>query len=214
MSLLYPFGQLVAAVYLATDLGNLVDSRKIPNGMERDMFDTMTFTKVTSALCGALLIFLLGAWAAETIYHVGGDDHRAHGEAHAQGYKIEVPETGGEEVIVEEIDVVAVLAEGDAAAGEGLWRNCRSCHTTDPGVNGNSAPTLYGVVGRDVGAEEIFTSYSGALNDAADVWTAENLFNFLENPKSFAPGTTMNYRGMSKVSDRANLIAYLDSLDD
>lgn len=214
MSLLCQFGQLVAAVYLATDVGNHVDSRKIPNEMERDMFDTMTLTKIGGALCGSLLIFLLGAWAAETIYHVGGDSHGGdHGETHAQGYKIEVPETGAVAEVEEEIDVAAVLAAGDATAGEGLWRNCRACHSNEAGTNGTSGPGLYGVVDRAVGAADGFGAYSGALNEVADVWTAEALFGFLENPKSYAPGTTMNFRGISKVTDRANLIAYLDSLD-
>jgi len=54
------------------------------------MFDTMTLTKTAGALCGALLIFLLGGWAAELIYSSGG-----HGDDHAQGYVID---TGEDEV--------------------------------------------------------------------------------------------------------------------
>ena len=46
------------------------------------MFDTMTLTKVTAGLCGALLVLLLGKWVAEELYHV-----EAHGEA---SYVIEV----------------------------------------------------------------------------------------------------------------------------
>ena len=41
----------------------------------RDMFDTMTVTKAGGALCGAFLIFLLGKWAAETLYHTGTEAH-------------------------------------------------------------------------------------------------------------------------------------------
>jgi cytochrome c len=40
-------------------------------------------------------------------------------------------------------------------------------------------------------------------------WTPENLSGFLENPRAYAPGTSMAYNGMSDVEDRANLIAYL-----
>ena len=36
------------------------------------MFDTMTMTKVLGAACGSLLVFLLGAWGAELIYHGAG----------------------------------------------------------------------------------------------------------------------------------------------
>ncbi|SLN22607.1 c-type cytochrome [Roseisalinus antarcticus] len=171
------------------------------------MFDTMTLTKVLGGLCGTLLVFLLGGWTAETIYHSGG-----HGEGE-QAYVIEVEgeDTGGEPV-EEGPAFEEVFAQADVAAGETLWRNCRSCHALEPGVNG-TGPTLYGVVGRDVASISDF-SYSGALVEAADVWTPEHLNGFLEDPKGYAPGTAMGYNGMRKVEDRADLIAYLDSIDD
>ena len=183
--------------------------RETANEMERDMFDTMTLTKAGGGLCGALLVYLLGGWGAELIYHGSGghgDDH------HDMAYVIEPITDDAPEEEVEEIDVVAVLAAGNAADGEGLWRGCQSCHALEAGVNG-VGPYLLGVVGRDVGSAEGYGSYSGALTDVADVWTPENLFNFLENPKGWAPGTSMGYNGMRKPEDRANLIAYLDSLD-
>ena len=177
--------------------------------MERDMFDTMTMTKAIGAICGTFLVFLLGKWVAETVYHVGG----GHGDHHEQAYVIEVEtEDDAVEEVVEEVDFAVVLASASAADGEGLWRNCRACHAVEAGVNG-TGPSLYGVVDRAVGAEAGF-GYSGSLVAVADVWTPENLNAFLENPAGYAPGTNMSYRGMRKVEDRANLIAYLDSLDD
>ncbi|MBE0412195.1 c-type cytochrome [Yoonia sp.] len=170
------------------------------------MFDTMTMTKVIGALCGSLLIFLLGGWAAEIIYHGGG------GHDDRQAYIIEVETDEVVEDVVEEIDFAIVMASASAADGEALWRNCRSCHALEAGVNG-VGPYLHGVVGRDVGAASGYNSYSGALTQVADVWTPENLNGFLENPSAYAPGTSMGYRGMRSVEDRANLIAYLDSID-
>ncbi len=172
------------------------------------MFDTMTMTKTVGALCGTLLVYLLGSWVAETIYHTGG----GHGDDHAMAYVIEAEEETGSDEPVAEVDFAEVLASASAADGEGLWRSCRSCHALEPGVNG-TGPTLYGVVGRDVAAVDGF-GYSGALVAVADVWTPDNLNHFLENPKGYAPGTAMGYNGMRKIEDRANLIAYLDSLDD
>ena len=55
-------------------------------------------------------------------------------------------------------------------------------------------------------------NYSGALVEQADVWTPENLNAFLEAPADWAPGTRMSYRGLEGVENRANLIAYLDSI--
>ncbi len=174
------------------------------------MFDTMTMTKILGGVCGSLLVFLLGGWAAETIYHVGDS---GHGEGdHAQGYKIEVAEAGGDVEVAEEIDFSVFMASASAEDGEGLWRNCRSCHALEAGKNG-AGPSLYGVVGRAVGTEAGF-GYSGALVAVAQVWDADTLNGFLENPKGYAPGTKMGYKGMKKPQDRANLISYLDSLDD
>lgn len=169
-----------------------------------NMFDTMTFTKIAASLCGALLILLLGKWAAEELYHSGG-----HGE---QSYVIDtgVDETAEE---VEEVPFEVVLASADVADGAKVFRKCSACHKLEKGANA-TGPYLYGVVGRAVDAAEGFGSYSGALEQVAEVWTPENLNGFLENPKGYAPGTSMGFNGLPKVEDRANVIAYLDSIDD
>jgi len=176
--------------------------------MERDMFDTMTLTKVVGGICGTLLLYLLGGWAAETIYHSGGG---GHGDAE-QAYVIPV-ESGdapAEEVV--EVPFAELYAMADAAEGEGVFRNCRACHSLEPGENG-TGPSLYGIVGRAVGAEAGF-NYSGALSEVAQVWDPETLNDFIENPRGYAPGTSMSFNGVRKAEDRVNLIAYLDSLDD
>lgn len=173
------------------------------------MIDTMTGVKLVLGFCGTFLVFLLGGWVAEIIYHGGG----GHKDDHHHAFVIEPEETGVEDEPVEEIDVAAVLASGSAEDGEGLWRNCRSCHAIAAGENG-VGPYLHGVVGREIGAASGFAQYSGALSEAGDVWTPEALFAFLENPSGWAPGTSMGYNGMRDPQDRADLIAYLDSLDD
>ncbi|SFS00959.1 c-type cytochrome [Yoonia litorea] len=168
--------------------------------MERDMFDTMTMTKAVGGLCSTFLVFLLGAWLAEEIYHSGGH----YGE---QAYVIEVADAGAVEEVVEEIPFDVVFASASAEDGEGLWRACRSCHALEAGQHG-TGPALYGVVNRPVAFYDDF-NYSGALAAVAEVWTPDNLNAFLENPRGYAPGTAMSYNGMRDVEDRANLIAYL-----
>ncbi|MEM1100347.1 MAG: cytochrome c family protein [Pseudomonadota bacterium] len=169
------------------------------------MLDTMTMTKATAALCGSLLVFLLGAWAAEEIFHMGG-----HGHHHEQAYSIEVPESGEGEVVEEGPSIAEMLASADAAKGEKVFNKCRACHQLAAGENG-TGPHLYAVVGRDIAAVDGF-GYSGNLTQNGTVWTAENLWAFLENPKGFAPGTSMSFSGLPKPADRANLIAYLETI--
>lgn len=168
------------------------------------MLDTMTFTKTLGAFCGALLIFLLAKWGAEELYHTGG------GYGETQAYVID---TGAEEVaeVEEEVNLEALLASADLGRGARQFNKCAACHKLEQGANG-TGPYLHGVVGREVDAAQGF-GYSGALEQVADVWTPENLFAFLENPRGYAPGTTMAFAGLKDPQDRADLIAYLDSID-
>lgn len=167
------------------------------------MFDTMTMTKVLGAVCGSLLVFLLGSWAAETIYHGGG----GHGDDHQQAYVIEV-EGGGEEVAEEEeaVDMVALVSAADAAEGEKVFNKCKACHKLD-GSDG-TGPHLNGIVDSQIAASDGF-GYSDVLANHGGVWDIEALSGFLENPKGWAPGTKMSFAGLKKAEDRANIIAYL-----
>ncbi|PSL22262.1 c-type cytochrome [Shimia abyssi] len=175
------------------------------------MFDTMTLTKVTGAFCGALLVYLLGAWAAEEIYHTGPKGH-GDGDGHAQqAYVIEVE--GGDDHGGAEEDgpsLEELLASADAAKGERVFNKCKACHKLEDGANG-TGPHLYDVVDRAVGSVAGF-GYSGSLVAVADTWSPENLDGFLANPKSYAPGTKMAFSGLKKDTDRANLIAYLETI--
>ncbi len=171
------------------------------------MFDTMTMTKTVGALCGSLLVFLLGAWFAGVMYTTGGG--HGHGDDHHQAYVIDTGEggTGAEEEAP--VDFAELLANADPGKGAKLYKKCQACHVLDPGVN-KTGPSLGGVVGRTVGTEAGF-AYSGALVAVADTWTPENLDGFLANPKGFAPGTKMAFAGFKKPEDRANIIAYLEN---
>jgi cytochrome c2 len=172
------------------------------------MFDTMKLTKVVGAFCGSLLIFLLGGWAAELIYHTGG----GHGDDHQQAYVIDIGEEEGGEVEEEAGPSFAELfVAADAGKGERVFNKCKACHQIEDGANG-VGPHLYGVVGRDVGSVDAY-GYSGSLKAVVDVWTPQELSAFLENPAGYAPGTIMGYAGLKDIEDRANVIAYLDQTD-
>ncbi len=171
------------------------------------MFDTMTMTKTVGAFCGALLIFLLGNWASEGLYTVGGE----HGGEAEPAYVIAAEEGGTtEEAATETVDFATVLASADAGKGAKVFSKCKACHKMEKGVNA-TGPSLYGVVGRPVASMDGF-GYSGALTGLGGDWTPERLNEFLTSPKGYAPGTKMTFSGLKKETDRANLIAYLQSV--
>ena len=172
------------------------------------MFDTMTLTKVTGAVCGSLLVYLMGAWAAESLYTTGG----GHGGEHAQAYVIETgAEAPVEEVVAEGPPFVELVAAADPAAGEKVFSKCKACHKVD-GTDG-IGPHLNGVVDRPKASIAGFAYSDILVSMAADAWTVDNLNGFLTNPKAYAPGTKMSFAGLPKAEDRAAVVAYLSSLN-
>lgn len=176
------------------------------------MFDTMTMTKTVGAVCGSLLALLLVAWAGSSLYTVGPTDQggeHAEGEV-TQAYTID---TGASEAPAEEagatVDVAALMATADAAAGEAVFKKCGSCHKLD-GSDG-VGPHLNGVVGRNHASVPGYAYSEAMVAKSAEPWTPEALFAFLENPKKAIPGTKMAFAGLPKPEDRANVIAYLTS---
>ncbi len=173
------------------------------------MFDTMTLTKATGAVCGSLLVFLFANWAAESLYNTAPSSHG--GEEAAQAYTIDTGAAeGGEATADAGPSFDEVFAAADPAAGEKVFGKCKACHKVD-GTNG-TGPHLNGVVGRNHAAVADF-GYSDAMKGkAAEVWTPDVLNVFLTSPKAAVPGTKMGFAGLPKAEDRANVIAYLATL--
>jgi cytochrome c len=101
-------------------------------------------------------------------------------------------------------------AEGDPQAGEAVFKkNCSVCHTTDEGKN-KIGPSLHGIVGRHSATLPNF-QYSEAMKSANKDWDAQNLDQYLSNPRGLVPGTKMIFAGLKNEQDRQNVIAYLAS---
>ncbi|MEX0283234.1 MAG: cytochrome c family protein [Paracoccaceae bacterium] len=162
--------------------------------------DTMTATKTVASLCGALLLFLLGKWVAEIVYHVDG-----HGQ---QAYVIEV-ESAGADTEEEQVSFEELMASADVEKGAKVFKKCTACHKVD-GSNG-TGPHLDGVVNRAIGGVAGF-GYSSAMASHGGEWTPEELDAFLTKPSGYVSGTSMSFAGLRKQADRVNVIAYLQSL--
>ena len=135
----------------------------------------------------------------------GGSDAAANSDASAptEDAAAAEPETPGAEI----------LAQGDPAAGEKVFRKCKACHTVEEDGPSRAGPNLYGIVGASVAAVDGFR-YSGALTDHGGDWTPDRLAAFLANPRKAVPGTKMSFAGLRKPEDQADVIAYLVSLSD
>jgi cytochrome c len=100
--------------------------------------------------------------------------------------------------------------KGVAAAGEKVGIACKTCHAFEAGKN-MTGPSLWAIQGRTAGTVAGYT-YSAANKGSGIVWSNEKLFQYLEAPQRVIPGTKMTYTGIKDPQQRADMIAYLDTL--
>jgi cytochrome c len=109
-----------------------------------------------------------------------------------------------------------LLAAASVANGKDIThRLCVACHTFDKGEPNRIGPNLFDVFDQPIAEGHggyAFSSALGAHNKQK--WTPDLLNEWLAGPQDFAHGTKMTFVGLPKAKDRADVIAYLDSLSD
>lgn len=105
----------------------------------------------------------------------------------------------------------AADTDGDPIAGKAIFqRICQNCHSIEIGVN-KVGPSLWNVVGRQAGTVPDF-EYSAAMKANKSEWTISSLDTYLSDPRGDIHGVKMFFRGLPEAKDRADVIAYLQTL--
>ena len=170
--------------------------------------DALRFNKIAAALLSGVLLIMVFGKIGNILVNPKTEISNA--------YPIEVPEKNetkskvAEEVIIEPI--LTLLATADLESGLKISKKCVACHGFDADGPNKIGPNLYNIVNKDQGKEDY--AYSKVLASLSGKWTYEELNKFLYKPKLYSKGTKMNYAGLSKTKDRANLIAWLRTRSD
>ncbi|MGC9418146.1 MAG: c-type cytochrome [Rhodovulum sp.] len=160
------------------------------------------FFKFVAAICIALAILFVMNLAGGGLFTNRGLDEPA--------YVVLQDEEDQPAEPAEELSFAELLAAADPAAGERVFKECRACHRVEEGVH-MVGPSLYNVVGRPVGSADGF-NYSDAFASLDGEWTPERIDAFIAKPRDYAPGTAMTYSGLADATERADVIAYLQSI--
>jgi cytochrome c len=110
--------------------------------------------------------------------------------------------------------IAPLLAAANADSGRALaGRLCASCHNFQQGGANGVGPNLWGIVGSPHAHAQGF-NYSASLRALAnEPWDYEKLNAFLLKPSAAIQGTRMAFAGINSAQQRADVIAFLRSLD-
>ena len=172
--------------------------------------DSFEINKIIAAvLMVALLVIGIGK-LSDVIFHVKKPDTPGY-SVEVENSKIISATSSSEDKEV--VNIAALMAMGDIAHGEKVFKKCAACHSIVKGGKNAIGPALYNVVGRKVGIIEGY-KYSKALAAYDKEWTFEELNGFLIKPAKWVKGTKMAYAGLRKEKDRASVIKYLNENSD
>ena len=171
--------------------------------------DSFEINKIIAAiLLTALIVIGIGKFT-DVLFHVEKPKESA--------YKIEgleVTEASAslnpEKKIEEIVNISQLLALGDLAHGEKVFKKCSACHMIASGGKNMIGPNLWGVIGRTAGSVSDY-KYSKAMVAYAKQWNFEEMNGYLIKPQAYIKGTKMAFAGLRKEKDRASVILYLNS---
>jgi cytochrome c len=169
--------------------------------------NSFELNKVLGALLGTCLILVAMHIAAGAIF--------TPAKPAKPGYEVAVkeeqPKAGAAPAATAAVPIDTLLASASAERGAEVAKQCQACHNLQEGQGPKIGPDLYNVVGRKIASAPGF-NYSSALKSKNGTWDFNTLNTWLTKPSAYAPGTAMTFAGLSNEKQRADVIAYLDTL--
>ena len=170
--------------------------------------DSFELNKILGAILGTCLVLLVTSFTASAIF--------APNKPQKPGFEIAVKEeaAGGEKAAAPPPEPIEKLLQtASVQKGEASAKKCAACHTFAKGDKNGVGPNLYGIVGDHKGEGRGF-NFSAAMKAKGGTWSIDELNQFIASPKGFVPGTAMGFAGIPKDTERADVLAYLNSLSD
>ncbi len=175
--------------------------------------DSFEINKIIAAvLLTALIVIGIGKFT-DLLFHVKKPEQSAY---KVEGLEVANTSTSLSETsekIKEIVDIKALLAMGDLAHGEKVFKKCSACHMIAAGGKNMIGPNLWNVIGRTAGSVSDY-KYSKAMVAYAKEWSFEEMNSYLIKPQAYIKGTKMAFAGLRKEKDRASVILYMNSKGD
>lgn len=168
----------------------------------------MEKNKFFASLLLAGVIAMASGTAAKIVFN--SETHKHEGK---RGYSIEVASDDAEAAGKSEVSRAELLASADIERGKVIAKKCLACHSFEKGGANKVGPNLWGVIGHDIASANGF-AYSKVLIEMEGNWDIDKIWKFVNNPKKYATGTKMAFAGIKKPEQIADLVAYINSMND
>ena len=172
------------------------------------IMSSFEFNKILAAIILALIVVVIISKVGDIVINPNKASLKE------TAYKIEIPESN---IVASSTSattskaiepILNLLATASIENGEKIYKKCGACHNNEKGGKSKIGPNLWDIVNRSKANSEGF-AYSNALVEFGGTWNFEQLNNFLYKPKEYIQGTKMNFAGLKKAEDRADLILWL-----
>ena len=171
--------------------------------------DSFEINKLIAAvLLTALIVIGIGKFT-DVLFHIEKPEQSAY---KVEGLEVAAAINADEQSkkIEEKVDIGALLAMGDLAHGEKVFKKCSACHMIAADGKNMIGPNLWSVIGRTAGSVNDY-KYSKAMVAYGKQWTFEEMNSYLIKPQAYIKGTKMAFAGLRKEKDRASVILYMNS---
>ena len=102
--------------------------------------------------------------------------------------------------------------DGDPAAGEKVFTQCKACHQIGETAKNAVGPELNGLFGRHSGSVAGY-NYSDANKNSGITWDETVFREYIKAPRTKIPGTKMTFVGLKDDQKITDLIAFLKQYD-
>ena len=169
--------------------------------------------KLMCSLLVAILLYLLSSFIGDLLYKTENLKKVKLSYYVEDSSQIKSETSLPKEDVTDEVTldtIETLIAQADLNEGaKFVKKNCSACHDYNLPIKNKIGPSLATVLNRNIGSLAEY-KYSKTFKNNNKNWSLLNLYLFLENPKEWAPGTKMAYRGIKNQEKLINTIKFLE----
>ena len=170
------------------------------------------WNKIIASVLTAMIVAMVTGIVAQSVVHPVRLEKPAYLPPGAEGEAGGTAAAAGTAAPAGPEPIAPVMQKADAKHGEQVAKVCLQCHTFEKGGANKIGPNLFGVLDENIASVAGYTFSSALLGHKDKKWDPDSLNVWLYKPQDFAKGTKMTFAGLPKVQDRADVVAYLQTL--